>query len=112
MEQLDKDQLEKDTVKAREIFSNYPEAEGGGEMFDGLHHATQKMYGLWFGNRNAPEPPLLKVFDESFQKYLTTKREELLKQNGKGGSRRCRPSRKYKKSKRVFRKKSRSMRRR
>ena len=106
------DQLDQDTVNAREIFSNYPDAGGGGDMFDQLHPATQKLFGLWFGNRDVKEPELLEYFDESVKQYLRTKREELLKENGKGGSRRSRPSRKYKKSKRVFRKKSRSTRRR
>lgn len=109
------DQLDKDTLIARDIFSKYPvQGANAGDMFDSLNPATQKLFGLWFGNRGQDEPALLKIFDEDVQGYLQTNREEQLKSNGRGGSRRRRrPSRKYNKSsKRVFRKKSRSTRRR
>ena len=106
------DHLDELTNIAREIFSKYNPT-----FFGDLNPRTQKLFGLWFESREIDDPSIMSFFDEDLQKFLRERREEQLKPRD-GGSRRRRrstpkSSRKYKKSsKRVFRKKSRSTRRR
>ena len=61
---------------------------------------------------NAPHGTRYEDREGDIYKILPDKTETLVYSRSKGGSRRRRPSRKYKKSKRVLRRKSRSTRRR
>jgi len=106
------DHLDELTNIAREIFSNYNPA-----YFGELSPRTQKLFGMWFSSYDEPDPSIMSIFDEDLQNFLREKKKVQLNKSRNGGSlrRRSTPksSRKYKKSsKRVFRKKSRSTRRR
>jgi hypothetical protein len=104
--------VEELTIKASEIFSKYP------GLFDILNLRSKNSFGLWFDSPKIQDPPIMSEFNEDVKTYLREEREKQIKKSGNGGSRRRRrsipkSSRKFKKSsKRVFRKKSRSTRRR
>ena len=79
--------------------------------WDALSDNNKKMIMLWFNDKNMDSELIISdiTVPSEFIEFLTS----IKKKNLNGGSRRRRrPSRKYKKSKRVFRKKSRSTRRR
>jgi hypothetical protein len=105
------DALDNATQVAKQVFIDAKYEE----LWNKLVPASQKLFGLWFDGSDIEEPPIFNSFSEDIKTVLNERREQILKKKGKGGSRRRarRPSRKYKKSaKRVFRKKSRSTRRR
>ena len=116
-----------DTVSRARSAGNTPSLTSGAYKFnngDGVHEADVSQPPNWFKingtevqsiSPTAPPPPganplgkwIMTSFDPNYAKF------ESFRPYGGGSRRRAsRPSRKYKKSKRVFRKKSRSTRRR
>jgi hypothetical protein len=108
------DTLDELIIKSRTYFVD-TNIDGLGELYDSFTLNSKKQIALWFdGGEQTPD--IINAFNDKIRKALITKRDQVLR--SRGGSRRRRrsipkSSRKFKKSsKRVFRKKSRSTRRR